>query len=179
MMDPAAAASLRSLFAARAGSYPHLMQEAEILFETGSGTKCRFKTKSPEETASLLHHIVNHEDGIFNRMTIWDCDGPLYFRMHKCARLGSDSREHTLLAFNFTFRESGSPSILWLSNPEMTDYYWQGDERIENKPPFTSSGPTLQETIAILRRAGNDWAAVNFMQAPAAKPALRLVQNNP
>ncbi len=180
MIDPATASSLRALFAAKTGQYPFLSREAEIVLETHGGLKCQFRADTPAETARLLQHIVNNEADIFNRDNKLDNGTkPLHFRMYKHVILALDKKEACTLAFNFSFRESNQPSSIWLSNPEMDDYHWKGEERIENKPPYTSVGPTLKETIATLRKAGDDWTAVNFLSEPKGHPTLKLVQPRP
>lgn len=179
MTDRIAASLLRELFAASAGTYPSLIQEATVMFECGAGSQFKVKTKTPASAANLLQHIYNHDgEGSFNRVGEWDAPNPLYFRMYKRVRLKADNKEHVLLAFNLTWRDLDKPAHLWLSDPRMTDYYWQGDERVENMPPFTCEGPTIPELINALRKAGNDWHNVNLMKKPKGSH-LQLVERKP
>lgn len=177
MIDPLAAASLRKLFTKHAGDYPYLLPKAEIIFQNASGSKFNIKAGTPAEAADILLHILNNDGtGIFNRIGAWDKEEPLYFRMQKRVRLKADNKEAELLAFNFTFRENHKQSHLYLSDPEVTDYIWQGDERVENLPPMTFEGPTLSDLITILRRAGDNWQDVNFITSQK-RPRLRVIQN--
>lgn len=175
MIDPLAAASLRKLFAQHAGQYPYLLPEAEILLKNRNNSKFTFKAQTPAEAADILLHLYNNDGaGIFDRLGEWDSDNPIYFRMTKRVKLKADNKEATLLAFNFTFRKNGDPSHLYLSDPDVSDYVWQGDEKVENLPPMTFEGPTLNELIMILRRAGDSWQDVNFI-TPHKRPRLEVV----
>ena len=178
MLDPLAAASLRKLFNATTQQYPHLIGEAEIVFKGKNETKCTFKTKTPAETAEVLQHIVNNETGIFKRTQVFNTPTPLYFRMYKRQHLSPDYKEACLIAFNFSFYESDKAGALWLSDPEMDSYHWQGDDKIENKAPFNCPAPSLLEVIDILRKAEGDWQAVNFMNSENG-PKLKLVSHKP
>lgn len=175
MIDPIAAASLRKLFAKHAGDYPYLLPEAEIMLENGKGSKFSFKANTPNEAADILQHILNNDGtGIFNRIGKWNHEEALSFRMRKKLRLKADHKEADILAFNFIFRENDKPCHVYLSDPEVSDYVWQGDEKIENRPPITFEGPTLSDLIMILRRAGTCWQDVNFLR-PHKRPQLEVV----
>ena len=175
MIDPIAAASLRRLFAKHAGDYPYLVAEAEIMLQNGNGTTFNIKAKTPSEAADILQHILSNDGtGIFNRIGTWNHEEPLYFRMRKKLRLKADNKEADILAFNFIYREHDKPSHVYLSDPEVSDYVWRGDEKVENLPPMSFEGPTLSDLIMILRRAGDCWQDVNFLR-PHKRPQLEVV----
>jgi hypothetical protein len=178
MIDPHAAKALRKLFAKADNTYPHLQGIAEILFKTKSGMRMSFQAKTPSDTAKILQHIIENENTIFARSQSFDILEPLYFRMYKIQRLLPGHKEAKVLAFNFTFRDKDKPGTLWLSAPGTTSSYWQGDEKIENKAPYSLSSPPLTSVIRVLQAADNDWKDVNFMKMND-RPQLRLVSHNP
>jgi hypothetical protein len=176
--DPKAAQVLRKLFAAKAGQYPHLLGEAEILFENASGSQMMFRSKSPFEAAQVLRHIVNSDGrGIFNRELDDGMVQPISFRMDKRIRLEPDNKEHVLPAFNIRYQDLSSEGHLWISDPDMTRYYWRGEERIADKPPMTFAAPTVQGLITALEKAGSNWGKVNFLTPPRGrKNHLKIVK---
>lgn len=179
-MDPVAARVLRDLFTAKAGAYPRLVPPAHILFKNAAGSKFKWETATPAETADALEHILKYDGiGPFNRKALDGIPHPLYLRMEKRIKPPETGKEHLMIAFNFTFREADKPGTLLLPDPHIYDYYWLGDEKIDKRPPFTGECPSLSQVIEILRKAGGTWEDVNFMRTETGKPKLRLVKDGP
>lgn len=178
-MDPKAAQNLRKLFATRAGQYPYLLPEAEILFENGAGSKLRFYAATPLEAANVLQHCLNNDGaGIFSRELENGSIAPISILMNKRVRLSPDNREAFLEAFRMTYQSLEDKGHLRINDPEINDYFWQGDERISKGTIMTFNAPKLADVIATLQRAGGKWKDVNFLVSPGRKTHLRLASVN-
>lgn len=177
-MDPKAAQALRKLFTTKAGQYPYLLPAAEILLENGAGTRMRFQAHTPAEAANILAHIANNDGtSIFARELETKSLTPVTLVMNKRARLGPHHMEHLIEAFRMTFQSFAESGHLKINDPDVNEYFWQGEERIDKAPPMTFHAPNLAEVIAILQRAGTEWRNVNFMISPGQKRHLRAVQS--
>lgn len=176
--DAKAAQVLRKLFAAKAGQYPYLIGEAEILFENASGTQMQFRARSPLEAAQVLRHIIGSDGvGVFNRTGEDGMVQPVSFRMHKRIRLQPDNKEHVLMAFNIRYQDLAAEGHLWISDPDMTSYHWMGSERIADKLPMTFTAPNIHGLISALEKAGTSWQNVNFLAPTQGRRShLKLVK---
>lgn len=178
-MDPKAAATLRHLFISRAGQYPYLLPTAEIKFQNAGGSKMTFQAHTPFEASSILMHCLAQDgSGVFNRAQRDGSLSPLSIVMNKRIRLSPDNREHNIEAFRFTYQPLDEAGHLRISDPEISKYFWRGDEIIWDKDPMTFHAPKVNDLIESFWRAGDNWGRVNFMSAPHIKPALRLAHVN-
>jgi hypothetical protein len=178
-MDVIIAKHLRALFGAKAGQYPFLPGTAEIKLKTVNDGEMSLVAKTPAEAASFLQHIYNHDgQGIFDRTDPqWNVQRPLHFRMYKNILSDTNQKEHGLLAFNMNFRDLDEPSNLWLSEPVMSDEAAHESENTGEKPAMIFEGPTFDELIAVLSKAGQTWQDVNFMRDhQSGRPHLQIVQ---
>lgn len=178
-MDPNAAQTLRKLFITHAGQYPYLLPEAEILFESAGGSKMKFHAANPYETAKVLMHCVQHDgNGIFNRKLGNGSIAPLSILMHKRVRLAPDNKEHCMKAFQLTYQDLGESGHLQINDPQINDYFWRGEERIDKGTAMTFHAPKMSDLIETLWRAGDRWQHVNFISHTPkltlhVNPALR------
>lgn len=176
-LDPHAAQTLRELFISKAGQYPYLLPEAEILFANSAESKMHFTTRMPQEAANILQDCLNRDgNGIFDRTLPDGSISPLSFRMNKRVRIGSDQKEHVVMAFNVRYQSFEEDGHLWISDPETSKYFWLGDQKVDDKPPMTFMAPNIKDLITILNKAGQNWQDVNFL-LPNSKPQFEVIEN--
>ncbi|MBU0800461.1 MAG: hypothetical protein KKA05_05590 [Alphaproteobacteria bacterium] len=156
-MDPQLSEKITLLFAKAATSYPYMKGEAQLGMTNGSGSRFEITAKTPADCAQSLR-MLGSEQGLFSRAHHFRAFSPLHMTFDQVMRAPEGEKSHSMRALNFTFRGGEDRAWIWIVGAE-------GMYR----------GPTLDETVDILARAGQNWQKVNFLHKENGSH-LRLVR---
>jgi hypothetical protein len=144
-MTPELAEKITQLFTKTAGSYPYFAGDARIQMTNAAGSKFDLTARTPADCAQMLA-MLGSDRGLFRRAAHFRTFSPLQLAFDQNMRAPDDDKTHRMRALNFTFR--GGEHHSWVAVV--------GQEGLHR-------GPTLDETVDILTRAGNNWQKVNFV----------------
>lgn len=155
-MDQKTGRELNSLFQKQAApKMPHILKTAYISFENENQSCIKIECKKPFEAARWLAEILSGSSPLYERMALNnDLKEPVIFAMDAQYYEKPDGRQRIKAGIILRFKDK-------TSNPEL---HLHGH--------LSSGGPTAQELINTLKRAGNDWDMVDFV--PSSKPGRHL-----
>lgn len=143
----------------------------QIYFEAVGGANVSVRPLAPEQAAEYLISIRDGHNPLFypgrlsQKISEPIC---LSFEGTLTRQIGQYRKEYRFLkavTFRFFTMSGGSQLIFH----EEFGHYGGNEARAH------SGGPSLNEMIRILQRAGNDWRKVNFMP-DGARPFLRILK---